>query len=436
MRTCTVRWAFRLRIRDVRVAVCTAVRVTGGLVAAAVGFWSPFGRSAEIPDRPGLVGGVGECRKLDGADAGATAGALLGLVAGNLRLRFGDRRRLAEYGIFWRRDAMALVLSLVASYFVPVLVLGIPPADRSCRPRIDARRTSPFPQDRHRGDTDRTRLLVLSSSDRWVLGHFEGPASVGIYSVGYSVAVMGMMANDVVLSSGHRKPYGNTRGIQSSLGFPGRRCAKHHRRLCLHLFGRCRRRRRRHPAADRAGISRRCGDRPFRGRSVLFYGLYHVAASTFLLMHRFSTSYAGGFSAAFSRSAEFVARSIPGPPRCGVDPNDDIRSDRHRRAACSTATVPARAQPASGNRRRCGALAAGYAMSAPGPPIRSAACCLNSRSVFSGLAGLPTACATGLALGPARTRHALSRRLAAPCAASQGMLASNVHPQRTTWRAS
>src|SRR5438105_7669781 len=35
---------------------------------------------------------------------------------------------------------------------------------------------------------------ALPISDRWILGHFEGPTSVGIYSVGYSVAIMGMMA--------------------------------------------------------------------------------------------------------------------------------------------------------------------------------------------------------------------------------------------------
>ena len=39
---------------------------------------------------------------------------------------------------------------------------------------------------------------VMSSSDRWFLGYFEDTASVGVYSIAYSVGIMGMMANSAI----------------------------------------------------------------------------------------------------------------------------------------------------------------------------------------------------------------------------------------------
>lgn len=102
---------------------------------------------------------------------------------------------------WWRQDELPLVLSLVAGYLIPVLMLGIPPIAQLSKP------ADLSPSDRSRvfkiglaGIVIAPTYWVVSSSDRWFLGYFEDTASVGIYSIGYSVAIMGMMANDAVTS--------------------------------------------------------------------------------------------------------------------------------------------------------------------------------------------------------------------------------------------
>ena len=41
---------------------------------------------------------------------------------------------------------------------------------------------------------------LLSSSDRWFLQHYHGAEAVGVYSIGYSVAIVGMMVNTAVMA--------------------------------------------------------------------------------------------------------------------------------------------------------------------------------------------------------------------------------------------
>src|SRR5664280_3078390 len=41
---------------------------------------------------------------------------------------------------------------------------------------------------------------LVSSSDRWFLQHYCGTESVGIYSIGYSIAIAGTMVNSAVMS--------------------------------------------------------------------------------------------------------------------------------------------------------------------------------------------------------------------------------------------
>lgn len=102
---------------------------------------------------------------------------------------------------WWRQDELPLLLSIVAGYLIPVLILGIP-------------RISQFKEPSGLTRKDRVKVLsiglagiitapaywVLSSSDRWILGYFENAASVGIYSIGYTVAMVSMMANGAVIS--------------------------------------------------------------------------------------------------------------------------------------------------------------------------------------------------------------------------------------------
>ena len=41
---------------------------------------------------------------------------------------------------------------------------------------------------------------LLTASDRWFLQHFHGAEAVGVYSIGYSVAIVGMMVNSAVIA--------------------------------------------------------------------------------------------------------------------------------------------------------------------------------------------------------------------------------------------
>lgn len=102
---------------------------------------------------------------------------------------------------WWRQDELPLILSVIAGQLIPVLILGIPPIAQLCKP------SGLSQSDRHglikiglAGTVTAPAYWVLSSSDRWFLGSFEDASSVGIYSVGYSVAIIGMMANSAVIS--------------------------------------------------------------------------------------------------------------------------------------------------------------------------------------------------------------------------------------------
>src|SRR4029077_14474305 len=41
---------------------------------------------------------------------------------------------------------------------------------------------------------------MLSSSDRWFLQYYHGAVAVGVYAIGYRVAIVGMMVNGAVIS--------------------------------------------------------------------------------------------------------------------------------------------------------------------------------------------------------------------------------------------
>lgn len=102
---------------------------------------------------------------------------------------------------WWRQDELPLILSMVAGYLIPVLILGLPPIAQLGKPsglNLSGRRG--ILKIGLAGTVTAPAYWVLSSSDRWFLGYFEGASSVGIYSMGYSVAIMGMMANTAVLS--------------------------------------------------------------------------------------------------------------------------------------------------------------------------------------------------------------------------------------------
>jgi len=103
---------------------------------------------------------------------------------------------------WWRRNELPLILSMLGGSLATILILGIPPiselvkrsglqsAERRRIFNIGAAATVTAPT-----------YWLLSSSDRWFLSYFEDQTSVGIYSVGYSIAALGLIANAAVASA-------------------------------------------------------------------------------------------------------------------------------------------------------------------------------------------------------------------------------------------
>ncbi len=101
---------------------------------------------------------------------------------------------------FWRQDEFALIVAMVLASLVPLLILGTP-------------RLSMFRSPNSLNPAERSRFIsiglaallsapaywIMSSSDRWFLAYFIDSDSVGIYSVTYTVAVMGMLINNAIL---------------------------------------------------------------------------------------------------------------------------------------------------------------------------------------------------------------------------------------------
>jgi O-antigen/teichoic acid export membrane protein len=100
-----------------------------------------------------------------------------------------------------RRDALPLILSVLAIYLIPALALGFPPAAALLKPS-------------GLSYSDRRRILgigaaivvtapaywVMASSDRWFLGYFADAGTVGIYSISCSVAIVGLTVNSALLT--------------------------------------------------------------------------------------------------------------------------------------------------------------------------------------------------------------------------------------------
>ncbi len=100
---------------------------------------------------------------------------------------------------WWRRDELALLLSMLVGYLVPTLLLGGPSLSKisnSSGMLVSERKA--VAKIGLAGIITAPAYWLISSSDRWLLGYFENANSVGIYSVGCSVAMMGMMINNAI----------------------------------------------------------------------------------------------------------------------------------------------------------------------------------------------------------------------------------------------
>lgn len=101
----------------------------------------------------------------------------------------------------WRGDALALVLPLLLGYLVPVLMLGVPPVRQLARRSpLSWSEGAGLVKIGLAGVVTAPMYWLLTASDRWFLLHFHGPQAVGVYSIGYSVGMVGMVVNTAAMS--------------------------------------------------------------------------------------------------------------------------------------------------------------------------------------------------------------------------------------------
>ncbi|MCX7166527.1 MAG: lipopolysaccharide biosynthesis protein [Rhodocyclales bacterium] len=102
---------------------------------------------------------------------------------------------------WWRQDALALILPMLLSYLIPTLLLGVPPVTALVKPSVLSKDASvPLIKIGLAAIVTAPMYWLLSSSDRWFLQYFHGAEAVGIYSIGYSVGIIGMMVNTAVMA--------------------------------------------------------------------------------------------------------------------------------------------------------------------------------------------------------------------------------------------
>ncbi|MFZ1741635.1 MAG: lipopolysaccharide biosynthesis protein [Pontixanthobacter sp.] len=102
---------------------------------------------------------------------------------------------------WWRQDALALLLPLLLGYLAPALLLGTPSIIALAKPpSLTWNEGAALIKIGLAGIVTAPMFWLLSSSDRWFLEHYHGAEAVGVYSIGYSVAIVGMMVNNAVMS--------------------------------------------------------------------------------------------------------------------------------------------------------------------------------------------------------------------------------------------
>lgn len=103
--------------------------------------------------------------------------------------------------IWWRQDALALLVPVLCGYLIPLLLLGAPSVPELMKPSgLVQGQGIALIKVGLAGIVTAPMYWMLSSSDRWFLQYYHGAAAVGVYAIGYSVAIVGMMINAAVLS--------------------------------------------------------------------------------------------------------------------------------------------------------------------------------------------------------------------------------------------
>jgi O-antigen/teichoic acid export membrane protein len=110
---------------------------------------------------------------------------------------------VASIGIaaIWRQDALALLIPMLLGYLIPVLLLGTPSIAGLAKPSgLTRKEGAGLIKIGLAGVVTAPIYWLLSSSDRWFLQYYHGAEAVGVYSIGYSVGIVGMMINTAVIT--------------------------------------------------------------------------------------------------------------------------------------------------------------------------------------------------------------------------------------------
>jgi len=186
---------------------CWRFAILGALLASAfgAGMWWCFNKDIANQDsRLAILVAVGIA--LSAAQAMAQTRARLAVKYRALAVTIissGIISTVASIGIAvtWRQDALALLIPMLVSYLVPVLWLGVPPIAELMKPSgLTRNQSASLIKIGLAAVVTAPMYWLLSSSDRWFLQYYHGAEAVGIYSIGYSVAVVGMTINSAVIS--------------------------------------------------------------------------------------------------------------------------------------------------------------------------------------------------------------------------------------------
>ncbi len=171
---------------------------------AAKAFWGPLSQVFSLPSYAGwlvsasivlsVTATMSTTRaRLRGRNAVlsiATACAGLGSTAAAIVLAYSG----------WHNE-FPLLISIAAGFLISVLMLGMPPLGVLLKPSglsFGVRRN--ILGINFVSIVAAPAYMFMALSDRWFLGYFQDASSAGIYSVGYSVAIMGMTVNTAVVT--------------------------------------------------------------------------------------------------------------------------------------------------------------------------------------------------------------------------------------------
>jgi O-antigen/teichoic acid export membrane protein len=184
-----------------RFSICTALT---GAVLAAIAWWVTTRDSVDLDHYLeillllGIVSSVTNTMAQTRARlAGRYRAMALTIIAGGL---VGAVVSLG-IAIWWRQDAMVLLLPLLFAPLIPTLLLGVPSVSELMKPSSLAwGQGIALIKIGLAGIVTAPMYWLMSFSDRWFLEYYHGAEVVGVYAIGYSVAVVGTMISGALTS--------------------------------------------------------------------------------------------------------------------------------------------------------------------------------------------------------------------------------------------